>query len=541
MQSYEIYNLIVCSVVFVTLTALLTTLIVWIIKLTLRAIEGGLEDEKIKAECTKEKKKESPIIVAIDKVFPIFVCVILGVTLCFSLYSRFTQNEKVDVIPTIKFVETGSMESKHKENTYLFDNNLNDQIQTFDLIVLHKLPNEEDLKMYDIVVYEVNGYHIVHRIVGIEEPNERHPNERWFVLRGDANKMADDFPVTYSQMKSVYRGERIPFVGSFVFFMQSPAGILCFLLVIFAVIATPIAEKKIEKAKQARYALVLAKEKEEQEQKARKEREKEAREKEEASTKDSTLDFGNRERKTFKEKLATLPQERLDWYDQLVYVLNQLPKIRKIEAKYHEAYRMGNKSITKLTIRGKSIYAYLAVDANQYKSVQHGFKDVSEIKSHGQLISLCKITSERKLKTVKKILASYGENIRIDMPLKDFADFKKGKRLTFKQKVARLLDERKDWLKQIVSELSQLPKITKRESKNGLTFKKGLSPVAKILIKGKSIYVYLAVDPSQYTLAKYGIVDVSAIKSHSNYPAQCKITSERKLKYVKEIIKSFKA
>lgn len=259
MKSHEIYNLIVCLIVFVLLTGLLSYLIVTLIRYYLRMIKGGLEDEAIIKEFEAKKNKgEFRVLNVLDKAFPVFVCVLLGVALCSSLYSRFTANDKVGKIPTIKVVETGSMESKHRDNLYLYTNDLNDQIQTFDAIILHKLPKEQDLKLYDIVVYETNGYYIVHRIVGIEEPNERHPNERWFVLRGDANKQADDFPVTYKQMKSIYRGERVPFVGSVVFFMQSPAGMLCFLLVLFAMFATPIAEKKILNAKKARYALLTA-------------------------------------------------------------------------------------------------------------------------------------------------------------------------------------------------------------------------------------------------------------------------------------------
>ncbi len=259
MKSHEIYNLITCLIVFVLLTGLLSYLIVTMIRHYLRMVKGGLEDEAIIKEFEAKKSKgESRVLNVLDKAFPAFVCVLLGLALCFSLYSRFTANDKVGKIPTLKVVETGSMESKHRDNLYLYTNGLNDQIQTFDAIILHKLPKEQDLKLYDIVVYETNGYYIVHRIVDIEEPNERHPNERWFVLRGDANKQADDFPVTYKQMKSIYRGERVPFVGSVVFFMQSPAGMLCFLLVLFAMFATPIAEKKILNAKKARYALLTA-------------------------------------------------------------------------------------------------------------------------------------------------------------------------------------------------------------------------------------------------------------------------------------------
>lgn len=258
MKSYEIYNLIVCLIVFTLLTGLLSYLIVSLIRLTLRAIRAGMEDAAIRAEYEAEQnKKHSRFWAAFDRVFPAVVCALLGVALVFSLYSRFTANGMVGAIPTVKVVETGSMEYKHKNNTYLFDNNLDDQIATYDLIVLHQLPKEEDLRLYDIVVYEVGGFYIVHRIVGIEEPNEQHPNCRYFLLQGDANTRADDFPVTYEQMTALYRGEHVPFIGTFVFFMQSPAGMLCFLLVVFAVIATPIAEKKLEDAKRERLALMM--------------------------------------------------------------------------------------------------------------------------------------------------------------------------------------------------------------------------------------------------------------------------------------------
>jgi hypothetical protein len=41
--------------------------------------------------------------------------------------------------------------------------------------------------------------------------------------------------------------------------MQSPAGMLCFLLVVFAVVATPIVEKQISNAKKSRLATILDK------------------------------------------------------------------------------------------------------------------------------------------------------------------------------------------------------------------------------------------------------------------------------------------
>ena len=138
------------------------------------------------------------------------------------------------------------MAEKNENNKYLFDNHLDDQIQMFDIVICRHLPAEDELELYDVVVYQQDDIYVIHRIVGIEEPNEQHPNERHFLLQGDAVERPDVFPVLYSQMQGIYEGSRIPFVGSFVLFLQSPAGWLCVLLVIFAMIATPVVEKKIK-------------------------------------------------------------------------------------------------------------------------------------------------------------------------------------------------------------------------------------------------------------------------------------------------------
>lgn len=147
---------------------------------------------------------------------------------------------------------SGSMSYAHAGNTYLTKNGLDDQIQIFDLILTRRLPAENELKLYDIVMYNLDGTPLIHRIIDIEEPCAAHPDERWFTTRGDANRLSDPHPVLYEQMRGIYRGERIPFVGSFVMFMQSPAGWLCVLLVVVSMIATPMMDKKLRLAKKKR-------------------------------------------------------------------------------------------------------------------------------------------------------------------------------------------------------------------------------------------------------------------------------------------------
>ncbi len=259
MTDYDIYVFILCLVVFILLTTLSIFCVSVISKLTLKLINNGVEDKEILKEHNQKraKKRASKYSKILDCAVSGVVCLVFVVMLLGSVIINCTENSCCGILPTYRVVKTASMEEKNPKNTYLAENKLNNQIQTFDLIKTEKLPDEMDLKLYDIVVYETDGMLIIHRIVEIEEPNENHPDCRHFKLQGDAVEAADRFPVLYEQMKGIYRGERLPFIGSFILFMQSPAGWLCTLLVVFAIIATPILDKKIENAKKARLAVCL--------------------------------------------------------------------------------------------------------------------------------------------------------------------------------------------------------------------------------------------------------------------------------------------
>ena len=257
MTPYELYVFILCLIVFIALVALCVFFLTCIFKLAIRLIRGGTEDERIKIEYLEEGAKRKSGGEWIGTVFSLLVAIGFLACLGFTVHLHNTQNKTVAAGPQFQVVKSDSMATKYEKNNYLFEHGLNNQIDTFDLILTHQLPDEQDLKLYDVVVYEAEGTMVVHRIVGIEEPNETHPNERYFRLQGDAVKNADRFPVLYSQMRGIYRNERIPFVGSLIIFLQSPAGLLCTFLVIFAMIATPILEKKLENERKKRLAAIL--------------------------------------------------------------------------------------------------------------------------------------------------------------------------------------------------------------------------------------------------------------------------------------------
>lgn len=245
MTSFEIYVFLLCFIVFSLLTAMFTYLLTSITKMEMELIRFGHRDEAIKKQLNK-KKKESRVLLWIGRIMSLLLCLIFVATFSFAVYIRATEERPANGIPSIKVVKSESMAEKNAANKYLFDNSIDDQLQMFDIVICRHLPAEDELELYDVVVYKQDDIYVIHRIVGIEEPNEQHPNERHFLLQGDAVERPDTFPVLYSQMQGIYEGSRIPFVGSFVLFLQSPAGWLCVLLVIFAMIATPVVEKKIK-------------------------------------------------------------------------------------------------------------------------------------------------------------------------------------------------------------------------------------------------------------------------------------------------------
>ena len=256
MTDFEKYVLALCIIVMAIFVILFSVFLGYIVKLLVQVIRLGGEDKKILKEAKMLKKRKDKKRGVCGKILSACVCALLCGAFAFTVYLNVTELDMTNGGLSMKVVKSGSMSYKAPENDYLFENDINDHIQTFDLIFTEKLPDEFDLELYDIVVYEVDGDMIVHRIVGIEEPNEQHPDKRYFRLQGDAVKNPDQFPVYYSQMRGIYNGKRIPYIGSFISFMQSPAGYLCMILVLFAFIATPLMEKKIEKEMRKRLGLL---------------------------------------------------------------------------------------------------------------------------------------------------------------------------------------------------------------------------------------------------------------------------------------------
>lgn len=178
-----------------------------------------------------DKNKGRNIIkVVVNIVLCIFYAVFIAI-LAFAAYFRATTNEQAYFGDTAYVViQSGSMEEVNSSNTYIEENNLTDQIETFSMIGLTEVTSPSDLKLYDIVgYYNSDNELIVHRIISITEDAS---GNQLYTLRGDANSYSDpeERDLTISDIKFKYNGWQNFGLGMVVNYVRSNVGIIAICL-----------------------------------------------------------------------------------------------------------------------------------------------------------------------------------------------------------------------------------------------------------------------------------------------------------------------
>ena len=107
---------------------------------------------------------------------------------------------------------------------------------------------------------------------------------------------------------------------------------------------------------------------------------------------------------------------------------------------------------------------------------------------------------------------------------------------SFQSKLAQSQGNVQDYYSELKNALLTFKGVKNRLSWNYEAFNKGRTHVAKMDAKSKTLYLYLALDPTQFVDTKYSIVDVSAKRKYASTPTLIKIKGERKFKHALELI-----
>jgi len=177
-------------------------------------------------------------------------------------------------------------------------------------------------------------------------------------------------------------------------FLQSYAGFLCVVLIIFAMIAIPIVEKIIEREKLLRLRLLNIIEDEDYE-----------------NSFDKKLFFNSSGNKTFIERLLASEDNVKRLYNEAKNYLLSYNCESKI-FKRCESFR--NKGlIARFTLPGKYLKIYLAIDPKTLDNSVYSFKDLSKINKQSKVPTMIKLRTNKNLKHFKEIvdIIMQGRNI----------------------------------------------------------------------------------------------------------------------------------
>ena len=109
-------------------------------------------------------------------------------------------------------------------------------------------------------------------------------------------------------------------------------------------------------------------------------------------------------------------------------------------------------------------------------------------------------------------------------------------RKSFTAKLMQASPESKSYYSEVKNELLSYRKVKSRTSWNYDSFNRGRIQLAKIGVRGKTVCLYLALNPADYVDSKYFCTDFSDTAQYQTVPMMVKIKSGRGVKYAKELI-----
>ena len=107
---------------------------------------------------------------------------------------------------------------------------------------------------------------------------------------------------------------------------------------------------------------------------------------------------------------------------------------------------------------------------------------------------------------------------------------------SFQARLIQSDDDVKRWYTDIKNELLSFKKVHDRYSWKRETFKSGKIVVAKLAFRGKTMCLYLPLNPADYVDTKYQLEDVSNTPSNVDTPAMYRIKNDKRTKYALELI-----
>ena len=251
MNSFELIALLVTAIGVASFSVIFTILYRTYANSTVAEYQAGKCDvELIDETILTNIKNSKPLRRVFKRVKQVVFWVLLAILVPFlliSVYSKVANGVAMINGHGMIAVASGSMSEKNSANPYLA--NIDNQFNTYDMIMIDKVEKTSDLALYDVIAY-VNdeGVNIIHRIVGYQQTS----SGLRFITRGDSNNVDDEYKPSMDDVLGEYNGTRIPYVGVFLMFLQSYSGIVTVAAIIYCLIMIESVGNKIYDAREDR-------------------------------------------------------------------------------------------------------------------------------------------------------------------------------------------------------------------------------------------------------------------------------------------------
>lgn len=253
MQILSIIPTIVTFIGVVSFAVLFTILYKTYATSQIEEIKSGKRDIEIIDEVIHNRQekviKRKKIVKICKTVFYYLALAIVVPVFIFSLYSKIMNNVLMIGGKTLMVVASPSMSVVHEINKYVKNNNLTDQFDQYDIIYLEKIKSPNELNKYDVICFKNDeGINIIHRIRDIKTLN----GQVRYITRGDANNEDDPYSPVFEDIVGRYTAKKINGIGIFIIFLQSAAGIITIVSLVYCLVMIDRNAEKINKVQKER-------------------------------------------------------------------------------------------------------------------------------------------------------------------------------------------------------------------------------------------------------------------------------------------------
>jgi len=288
----------------------------------------------------------------------------------------------------------------------------------------------------------------------------------------------------------------------------------------------------------------------------------------------------NRQSKTFDERLAEADEETQLNYQQIQQAFLCYKKVKERKSKKFASFRKGRTLLAKVVLRGKSFNVFLALNPDEYPETVYHQKNKGDKKAYELVPMMVRVRSPRSLQKLKRLIDIMLEGeekvevVAVEQPTTEvlpvapavvddgedkevyddgveqaaeeateaqgevdpFADLQNRKSKTFDERLAEAEEQTRATYEEIKAAFLAHKKVKERQSKKFVSFRKGRTLLAKVVLRGKSFNVFLALNPDEYAETVYHHKAKGDKKAYELVPMMVRVRSPRSVKKVKRLI-----